>query len=351
MSRRHILIGFPLGVEATTSGGDLRPDLIAKLHAIDSSVDVVYAPVHDPELLQAMRSGSYASDGFASRFPQAYLEALPTCEIILTLLAPTDLLHRAPALRWLANAGSGTEQHMALGLSGSLVTLTCAKGVAADSIAEFAMSQLLVLARGWPTRLQHQQQKLWKLAPCRNLKGLTLGLIGLGEIGSRCAHLAHAFGMRVVAMRRRSDAPPTPGVDLLASSGDLPAFLGQCDAVVVAAPLTRETAGMFDRAAFSYMRHDAWLVNVARGGIVDEAALCDALHSGHLAGAAIDVFAKEPLPSDSPLWSAPNLLISAHEAVNVEVYGLAVFDNFVLSFARYRRNEPLPGIVNTAAGY
>jgi phosphoglycerate dehydrogenase-like enzyme len=312
----------------------------------------VYAPIsHDPAPLARMKSCSreqLLQDSAA--FPAAFCDSLPDTEILYTLVAPVDLLDRAPMLRWVANLGSGTEHYQAHGLQGSPVRLTSAKGVGARCIAEFAMSQLLALSRRWPERIRDQQERRWRWHGGRELSTMTLGIVGLGEIGRELARMAHAFGMRVIGIRRRS-SEPVPYVQEVFAPHQLHEMLGQCDVAVISAAYTKDTAGSFDAKAIGAMRPGSFLVNVGRGGIVDETALVRALESSQLAGAAFDVFEQEPLPPASPLWSAPNLLVSAHEAVAASNYHAGSLQRFLDNLVRYRDVAPLLGEVDLQHGY
>jgi phosphoglycerate dehydrogenase-like enzyme len=350
MQRRRILIGYEFHNPDGSPAEALDPQMIARLHAVDPDAEVVYAPIPYHASMQARLRSERPEQLLDLKFPAAYLDALGDAEVLFTLFAPVDLLSRAPRLRWVANVGSGTDQYQAHGILASNVMLSSAKGVAARSIAEFAMSQLLVLARNWPARLDNQRHRRWQSVASRSLDTQTLGIIGLGSIGMEAARMAKAFGMRVIALRRRA-GDGGPDVDQVFAADALHDMLGRSDAVLISIAYTAQTAGLFNRAAFEAMRPGGWLLNVSRGGLVDEAALADALNSGQLAAAAFDVFAQEPLPDDSPLWSLPNLLISCHNAVGLDNHGMASFGRFVDELARYVRNEPLVGRVDPAVGY
>lgn len=353
MAKRVILIGYGFRDPANRLIETLDPEKLARLRGIDPEVEVVYAPMgQDLSILTIMKSGEPgAMKALLPRFPKAYLDALPRADILLTIYAPWDLVARSPKLGWIANAGSGTDQYKALALPPDRITLTSAKGVASRSIAEFAMSQLLVMARNWPGRMENQRNRVWGwVKKNRDIRGLTLGIVGLGEIGIETARLAKAFGMRVIASKRTvGDRPPE--VDELLPSDRLHELLGRSDAVLLSLAFTEKTAGLFDRAAYAAMKPGAFLINLSRGGIADESALVENLQSGRLGGAAFDVFNDEPLPKESPLWAAPNLLITAHNSVGLEDYGAAVFDRFVENFARHVRGERLLGTVDLAEGY
>jgi phosphoglycerate dehydrogenase-like enzyme len=180
--------------------------------------------------------------------------------------------------------------------------------------------------------------------------GLTLGIVGYGEIGRAVAARARGFGLRLVATSRR--AAPAPELDALYRADDLPRLLAESDYVVLLTPLTPETRGLIDEAALRGMRPSAWLINVARGEVVQESALLRAIDEGWIAGAALDVFAQEPLPADSRLWRMPNLLLTPHNSgVPPARLAAAGLGQFVENVGRYARGEPLQNLVDKEAGY
>jgi phosphoglycerate dehydrogenase-like enzyme len=182
------------------------------------------------------------------------------------------------------------------------------------------------------------------------LAGSTLGIIGLGAIGSALAERAAALGMRVVASRRSwQPGLAAPHVDTLYGPGGLPELLGESDVVVLCAPSTPETRGMIDADALAAMKPGALFVNVGRGTMVDEPALVDALERGHLAAAVLDVTSEEPLPSEHPLWNAPNVYISAHCSATSDGYVERVLAVFLDNLARYLAGEPLRNVVDAGA--
>ena len=189
--------------------------------------------------------------------------------------------------------------------------ITSASGVHAEPLAEFAMFGLLAFTKNLPRLLADTKERHWQHRPVAELVDRTLLVVGLGSIGTEVARLAKAFGMHVIAVNR-SGRTDVGDVDEVRSSRFLGDLLPVADAVVLTLPLTKETKGLIDAKAISRMRSGAILIDVGRGGVVDEAALAAALEEGRLAGAALDVFAVEPLPPDSPLWRLPNVLISPH---------------------------------------
>ncbi|MEF8887249.1 MAG: D-2-hydroxyacid dehydrogenase, partial [Haloarculaceae archaeon] len=193
------------------------------------------------------------------------------------------------------------------------VALTNAAGVHAEPIAEQVLGYLLTFERGIHTGIQQQQEGVWQRYSGGEIRGKTLGIVGLGAIGSRAAEYAQAFGMTVVGTKRDPDAAPEAVDEGYAPEG-LFEVLGRSDYVLLSCPLTPETRGLVGRAELGAMKGDAVLVNVARGEVVDEEALIYALQQGGIRGAALDVFEEEPLPPESPLWDLPNVVVTPHMA-------------------------------------
>jgi len=183
------------------------------------------------------------------------------------------------------------------------------------------------------------------------LSGRTLGLIGTGTIGSAVAQRARAFGMKVIAVRRRTRGEPVAGVDEIRPLDALDTMLAESDALVIAAPLTPETHRLIGASQMARMKRGAVLVNVGRAKIIDEVALVHALRSGHLGGASLDVYHKEPLPEDDPLWAAPNVVLTPHTSGFRQGHWEAVIDLFSDNLRRYQRGEPVAFQVLPELGY
>ena len=232
------------------------------------------------------------------------------------------------------------------------MAVTTSSGVHAVPLAEFAVLGLLAIAKDLPGLAAAQRAHSWPAVkrPLRELHGQTLVLVGLGDIGREVARLGKALGMRTVGVRRHAGDPP-PSTDEVHAADRLPELAGRADAMVVSLPLTDQTAGLLDRATIERLPPSCIFVNVGRGGVVDEAALVDALRERRIAGAVLDVFASEPLPPDSPLWTLPNVLVSPHAAALSEHENQRIVELFVANLRRFLAGEPLENRVEPGVWY
>ncbi|MGC9360425.1 MAG: D-2-hydroxyacid dehydrogenase [Anaerolineae bacterium] len=266
---------------------------------------------------------------------------------------PHDLLLRAPRLRWYQQWGAGADwlrRYPDVRASGLI--LTNASGVHAIPISEHIIGMALALARGLHAAVRHQVEHRWHRPEggIRELAGATMLLIGVGAIGSRTARLAKALDMRVLGVRR-DPAQGDPHVDAMYGPGDLPELWAQADLVVLTVPLTDETHHMVDEAALRAMPSHAVIINIGRGGTIDQEALVRALQEGWIGGAGLDVFDPEPLSEDSPLWDMPNVLITSHYAGTSPVYNQRALAIFTDNLARYVAGQPLRNVVDKELGY
>lgn len=282
-----------------------------------------------------------------ARERQAFRGHLPLAEVVFGDLT-ADEVELAARLRWLQAHFAGVESLPLAALAARGVLVTNAR-IHAAAVADHALALLLALARGLPQFIRQAQQHTWKRASVVELEGLTMGIVGFGVIGRAVAQRARAFGMRVIACRRHP--APDPLADRVVGPEGLYEVLGACDAVVCVAPLTPETEGLFGEEAFRRMKPGAWFINLGRGGHVDEAALARALQSGHLAGAALDVCQREPLPPDHPLWELPNLLLTPHVGGFQRDYLGRAFSVFASNLRRYLAGAPLEFLVDPQRGY
>ena len=277
---------------------------------------------------------------------------------------------RAARLRWVQLDTSGVDHVRTTPLWASDVDITTLNGVAPSNMAEFALMMMLNLARRSRLMDHHQRHRYWPTYQERwdwfmpsELRGATVGVVGYGSIGREVARVCHALGMRVLAMRRSGnrrrqtfritdlEGSLDPEPDRTYTPDQLGEMLPECDYVVLILPHTTETTNMIDEAAFRAMKPSAVLINIARGGIVDEAAMIRALQEGRIAGAALDVFEEEPLPADSPLWAMENVIISPHVAGFTPHYHDRVFGVFSQNLVRFLEGEPLLNLADRAAGY
>lgn len=248
-----------------------------------------------------------------ARTPPETRELVAEADALLATYVSTDLLEGAPDLRWIQALSSGVDFLNLEAIADRGIALTNAAGVHAEPIAEQVLGYLLTFERGIHTGIQQQQEGVWQRYSGGEIRGKTLGVVGLGAIGSRTAEYAQAFGMTVVGTKRDPDAAPD-AVDEVYPPDGLFEVLGRSDYVLLSCPLTPETRGLVGRAELGAMKGDAVLVNVARGEVVDEEALVYALQQGGIRGAALDVFEEEPLPPESPLWDLPNVVVTPHMA-------------------------------------
>ncbi len=284
-------------------------------------------------------------------------DGLADAEVAYTWRLTSDELRTAPHLQWVHSSAVAVETLCLPDLAARGVRVTNTRGVQAVPIAEHVLALVLALAKQLPFTFENQQRHVWAQHEFTGrrlpwlLNGRTLGLIGVGTIGQALAARAAALGMRVVALRRHMEAPPVTGVVSVYGRDRLHEMLGECDVLAIAAPLTPHTDHLIDRTALAALRPGAIVVNVGRAAILDTDALIDALHGGHLGGAALDVFPEEPLPPGHPLWTAPNVLLTPHTSGFRQGHWDEVIDVFADNLARYREGEPLRFEVDVKAGY
>lgn len=271
-------------------------------------------------------------------------------DVAVALRLPADVTRIAPRLRWVQSMGAGAGQLLTPALVGAGIRVTTASGANADAVAEFAFARVLAHFKRFEELTRLQTERRWDTCYGTRLSGRTLGVLGLGAIGTEICRLARAFGMRVLAVRRRTGLP-SPHVERVFGPGALHALLAECDAVVAALPDTAETTDLMDDKAFAAMRPGAFFCNVGRGTCVDEEALVAALRSGHLGAAAIDVARREPPAPDDPLWDAPRLAISPHAATDADAHFAGLYGLLRENLDRFVRGRPLINEVDPALGY
>lgn len=326
---------------------------LERLRAVDERVEVVTLPVDEGSDWATVPPDRPHQEPppWGESCASARREALDRAEVVIQLHTPERLMEQMPKLRWLQGIGAGVDQFAAAGVTRDRVVVTNASGVSAGSMSEFVIGRLLQIWKLFPEAETHQRNHEYIRTYGRSFKGSVIGIVGLGSIGEEVAKRARALGCTILATRRSAGKP---GVDPgsaheLYTPDRLHEMLARCDAVVVSAPATPETHHLIDRAAFAAMKPGAVLVNVGRGSLVEEAAIPDALASGQLSAAALDVFEVEPLPKESPLWDTPGVFISAHSSVSVDRYLDDVFDLFEDNLRRYVNGEPLRNRVDMEA--
>jgi phosphoglycerate dehydrogenase-like enzyme len=251
----------------------------------------------------------------------------------------------APNLKWVHFSSTGIDQHPWLkGLIARGVKLTSSAGSNGEPVGQTAIGGMLMLARRVPRWIESQRRHAWepmrgKDAP-RDLEGQTVVIVGLGTIGATVARFCQAVGMKVLGVRRSPIQPGDP-VDEMHRIGDFATLMPRADWVVLACPLTDDTRHLLNAQTLAALPVGAHIVNVARGGCIDEHALIEALKSGRLGGAHLDVFEKEPLAADSKLWDMPNVICTPHNAQASSGNDGRAFEIFSTNFARLIRNEPM----------
>lgn len=261
-------------------------------------------------------------------------------------------LRKAPALQWLHVFNAGVDHPIYTEMLQRGVRLTTSAGSTAVPIAQTAITGLLMLARNFPRWLRAQHEKRWDpMRPPdfpRDLVGQTALIFGLGAIGSEIARLARALGLRVIGIRRSPQRPGDP-VDELHPPQNLADLLPLADWLIIASPLTAETRGLVDAAMLARLPRGACIINVARGEIIDETALVDALRERRLGGAYLDVFEKEPLPAESPLWDLPNVLVTPHNSAAAAGNDERVCRMFLGNLENWHRRKALRNEVRAAS--
>ncbi len=266
--------------------------------------------------------------------------------------APASLLARAPRLRWVQIVSSGFDEYAVL--AGTGVALTTAHGVHAPFLAQHILMSMLMFARGQPYFDTCRQERRWDRNPVIpfSLAGQTVGFVGLGTTARELLRFLPPLGLRAIAVRRApSPAEGVDRVDGLDGLDGLDRLISESDHLVLTLPLTRDTGNLIDSRRIRLLRQGAFLYNASRGGLVDEAALLDRLHSGTLGGAALDVFQQEPLPADSPWWIAPRSIITPHIAGHHRDLGVATLDLFEQNLRHFLDDRPLKNIADFTRGY
>ena len=325
----------------------LEPELVELIRKEVPQVDVVYRP----DLLGQPR---YIADHGAPVNRTSEQES-EWC----ALLAEADILfdfdhsHReelpelAPKVKWIQSTSSGIGQFVnRMGYAESMDCIfTTASGVHARPLAEFSLMAMLMFAKEFTYLQSEKEAHHWQRYCAIELAGKTLAIIGLGKIGQEVAKLAQAFDMRVIGTRHDT-TKTTPHVDQLFAPDDLKTVLKEADFLLLATPHTPETEGLIGSEEFALLPEGAVLINIARGLVVDQEALIASLESGHLRGAALDVFTPEPLPADNPLWDMPQVIISPHSASTSDTENHKITRLFCDNLQRFLKGDDLLNILD-----
>jgi phosphoglycerate dehydrogenase-like enzyme len=283
---------------------------------------------------------------------------LPDADVAFVPHVSRDMLASSPRLRWIQSPAVGVGHMLFPEMIASPVVITCARGIRARAIAEHVLGVTIALARQLHTAVRRQVEHRWAQDELESdttsiftLEGRRMGIVGLGSIGSEIASLAAAFGMEVWGVRRRLDQAVPTGVARVLPPTDLDDLLASSDVVVLAAPHTRSTDRLLGAREIALMRPDAMLVNISRGTIVDDEALVAALRSRRIAGAALDVFAHEPLDQASAYWDLPNVIVTPHTSGAMADYWTPLVALFSENLRRFEKGEPMLNVVDKVAGY
>ena len=273
--------------------------------------------------------------------------------IFTTVLIPDDLLSRTPRLKWIHLGGTGIDSYLSAGIFESKIMITNSRGALAIPIAEHVLGLMLMLAKNVVRLLGNKQDRRWERFVTMELRDRTVGIIGLGAVGSEIARLTKGIGMRVIATRRSATKRESSvfDVDELYPCSELSQMLSESDFVVIAVPLTAETRRMIGETELRVMKSTAYLINIGRGHIVDQSALIKALKQGGIAGAGLDVFETEPLPDDNELWELSNVILSSHMAAATGRRSHRVVGMFCENLRRYLADEQLLNVIDRQKGY
>ena len=309
-----------------------------------------------PEQLRRLATAHPRVDVRFVSTPDEYAAVLPDVDAAITGFGVTvEQLAHAPRLRWLQAQSAGVDRLLTPELRRSSLLITASKGPMGVLMAEHVVALLFALARNLPGFFRDQREHSWRRfaperPPLRELSGKTILVLGVGSVGQEIARICKVgLQMRVLGFARSRQE--CPYVDRFIPRADLHQALGEADVVTLSLPTTPETTRIIDAAALTAMKPGAFLINVGRGQLVDEAALVEALRSGHLGGAGLDAFEVEPLPAESPLWSLPNVIVTPHTSAITDHLGDRFVDFWSGNVRRFAEGEPLLGVVDKMAGY
>jgi phosphoglycerate dehydrogenase-like enzyme len=321
-------------------------------------------PYADEEILRRIRAVSAkikVTDASTMVFAElrgndskkAELDALlAETDVLFGFVPPKNVTSRAPRLKWMQATSAGVDRHLGTEIWRSKVILTGVSGIHATAIGEYVLGMMLMIVKDAPAAFKMKQTREWHRYPTRTLRGKTLGIIGLGHIGREVARLAKAFGIKVIATRRSAkEAGKAANVDLLLPASRMQELLAGSDFVVLTLPLTPETRHIIGEAELRAMKPSAYIMNIGRGGLIDEEALIKALDEKRIAGAGLDVTAAEPLPKESRLWDYDNVILTPHNSGGMEDYMVRATELFCDNLRRYLEGRRLRNVIDRKKGY
>ncbi|MGB2695249.1 MAG: D-2-hydroxyacid dehydrogenase [Dehalococcoidia bacterium] len=337
----------------------LEPELVQQIEAVDPRLDVQVLGQTARQVFRGQRR--YPSELEAQTARQELADALREAEVLfgfwgpaLLEMYPTPdlLLQHARHLCWIQLTSAGVDRAARSGLLDTALMITSASGLHATPIGEYVLCVMLMFCKGTHRSVRAQEQREWQRSMSQELYGKTVGVVGMGHIGAEVARLARAFGCRILATRRSITERTKDNIaDELLPPSDLPYLLGESDFVVLAVPLTADTRQLIGEAELRAMKETGVLINIARGAVIDEAALVRALKEGWIAGAGLDVFEQEPLPPESELWGLENVILTPHISGGTEIYNQRAAGIFCENLRRYLADEPLMNLADPARGY
>lgn len=298
-----------------------------------------------------------SGDG-VQRAPPELLEAVRSARVYMGYGIPAEVLRAGPGIEWVHSGAAGVGSSLGPEMLSSDVLFTNSAGIHAEPMSETVIAMIFHFARGLDLAVRAQREGRWSApsywaadAPVTEVGGATVGIVGYGGIGRAVADKAVALGCRVLAVRRRRAAGGGEGVEVVAGEDGVNRVLAESDYLVLAVPETGDTRGMMTRKKLFAMKPGAVLINVARGRLVDEKALLEALDSGRLRGAGLDVFQKEPLPAGHPFYTHPGVVMTPHVSATTRRFWDRETDLITDNIGRFVRGEPLRNLVDKQAGY
>lgn len=344
----HVLITFAL-----------EPDLVEQIKAVDH--DRIEVSVLGSDQRKLLRGFTYPSERERAAVAEGLHGAFSAADVVFgfwgaelhqAFTGAGSLADVAPNLRWIQLTSAGADRLLNSGFIQQGVTVTTVSGLHATPIGEFVISSILMIAKKAPQYMRAQARHEWSRFMPRELFGATVGIVGLGNIGAEVGRLAKSFGCRVIATKRSTtERHRALYADEIRPTAELHSLLADSDYVVLSMPLTPETRGMIGDSELKAMKPTAGLINIARGPVVDEAALIRALNDGTIAAAALDVFDQEPLPVESPLWDMENVIISPHISGGTEIYNQRAVAIFCENLQLHLAGEQLRNVVDPERGY